>query len=805
MFNRLSLILAIAFCAIIFNLDAQTCPGNLGFENGNFENWKLYKGVATVENEINLLTTSEVSSPVIFRHTIISDKNLIDPYGKFKVIPPTGGNFVIKLGNDGTGNQADAISYVISVPNNRPEFTLTYQFAVVLEEPHHLPSEQPRFVARIKDIEKDEYITCASFEYVATSNLPGFQKCKPKESIIYKDWTPVTMNLSGYQGKKLLLEFIAVDCTLGGHFGYAYVDVRNTCDDIVIGNNYCESADYLTVTGPSGFQEYIWYNEDRSVTYGSGQSIIIKPAPANGSKIVLDLIPYTGFGCPNTVTAVVHSVNYQVKTIEKKTVCMNSAIDFTTSDFILNKTDEFSYLVYEDEELTREVIGKAIVSKNSTYYIKATNYKGCESFASIQVSLSGVANITANRPEAVCYNESVDITNDNLYKGNLSGISRSYFTDANAVNEVVDPKHIKTAGIYYAKLTDALGCSIVLPVQVTLNAKPVLRITDPAAACFPVKVDITANEIFNGSDSDLTFSFFKDETLNIPVPNPEKIDKSGIYYVRAINGNGCTVSGKINVVINELPVLVIKNPKSVCTPESVDITAASLFEGSDPDLDYSFFTDESLTEKIAYPDAINKSGTYFVKATNSSGCFVSGKIDVTIHDLPKIVINKPNAILSNADADLTAPEILKGSTNYTKVAYFEDAALIHPLAHPNSVKKGGIYYISITNENGCSVSAPVELSILPEPKIVVPSAFTPHRDTNNRLYPFLVSMDRLTSFKVFNKWGILVYQTTDTSSGGWDGQYKSKMQPLETFSWFAEGIDAFGKKYQTTGKTILIL
>lgn len=50
----------------------------------------------------------------------------------------------VKLGNNGTGAQADGMSYLLNVPADRPEFTLTYQYAVVLEDPNHPLEEQPR-------------------------------------------------------------------------------------------------------------------------------------------------------------------------------------------------------------------------------------------------------------------------------------------------------------------------------------------------------------------------------------------------------------------------------------------------------------------------------------------------------------------------------------------------------------------------------------------------------------------------------------------------------------------------------------
>lgn len=786
-------------------LCAQSCPENIGFENGNFQNWKIYAGSIAIENNQNVVTMNEVAKPISGRHTIIKNKNLLDAYGGFPLVPASGGNFSVKLGNNGTGSQIDGISYLLTVPSDRPEFTLTYQYAVVLEDPVHEAFEQPRFIARIKDIEKNEYIPCASFEYVSTSSLPGFKKSTEYEGVIYKDWTPVTINLSGYQGKQLLIEFISTDCSRGAHFGYAYVDIDNVCGDPITGNTYCASADVLNIAGPSGFQTYNWYNEDRSVKYGSGQSISIKPKPANGAKVVLDLIPYTGFGCPSTVSTVVRGIDYELKVLAQDVVCQNTAIQLSSQKYILNKSDDFTYLVYEDKDLTKQVVGPVKILTDQTFYIKATNYKGCESVVPIKIFVPEIAKITAKNPVPVCYTESVDITRAELYVGNLEGITKSYYHDEAATQMIKDPQSIKTSGRYFVKLVNQSSCSKMVFIDVTIKDKPVLKVSNPKPVCFQQKVDIAHIDHFLGSDVTFKYSFYADQELKNLLPDPSHIDKSGVYYIKATNAEGCTVSDKIEVKIYDLPVLNIKDPELACYPDRVDITNPALFAGSSGHLTYTFFYDETLSSQITFPKAIAKPGTYYVKASNEGGCFISGKIKVSFNPAPTLVLNKPKAVFDNGFIDLTAAEITKGSTAFVKAGYFEDSGLKRPLANPAKVSKSGIYYISIQTENGCSVSAPIELTIIPQPKIIVPTAFTPQKETNNRLFPFLVSIQKLISFKVYNKWGILVYESDALANGGWDGQFKSKMQPLETFSWFAEGIDAFGGRIQSKGKTILIL
>ncbi|WP_307529055.1 gliding motility-associated C-terminal domain-containing protein [Pedobacter sp. W3I1] len=786
-------------------LCAQFSPENIGFENGNFQNWKIYAGSIAIENNQNVVTMNEVSKPISGRHTIINNKNLLDPYGGFRLIPPSGGNYSVKLGNNVTGAQIDGISYLMTVPADQPEFTLTYQYAIVLEDPDHQPFEQPRFIARIKDVEKNEYIPCASFEYVATSSLPGFKKSAEYESVIYKDWSPVTINLSGYQGKQLLIEFISTDCSRGQHFGYAYVDINNVYGDLVTGNTYCASADAVSLSGPSGYQTYNWYSADRSIKYGSGQSINIKPKPADGSRILLDIVPYTGFGCPSTVNTVIHGIDYELKVLKKDVVCQDAEIDLLDPKYILNKSEGFTYLAYEDKDLTKPINGPVKIIADKTFYIKGTNNKGCGSVVPIEISIFNMANISSKNPDAVCYSESVDITNAALYLGNLEGITRSYFADEATTQVISDPQHINKTGRFFIKLSNQMGCSKIISIEVSIKNKPVLNVTNPKPVCVPAKVDITSANLFSGSCASFKYSFYRDPELSNLITDPSHIDHSGTYYVKATNADGCTVSDKIEVTISDMPVLHIKNPDTACYPDKVDISNPALYSGSGDHLSYSFFYDEALTNQITFPKAIAKAGTYYVKASNDGGCFTSGKIQVSFNTAPTIVLHKPKAVFDNGLIDLTAQEITKGSSPFVKAGYFEDTDLKRPLPDPTKVNRAGVYYISIQNEKGCTASAPIDLEILPQPKIIVPTAFTPQKETNNRLYPFLVGIQKLISFKVYNKWGILVYQSADLANGGWDGQFKSKMQPLETFSWFAEGVDIFGGKIQSKGKTILIL
>ena len=64
-------------------------------------------------------------------------------------------------------------------------------------------------------------------------------------------------------------------------------------------------------------------------------------------------------------------------------------------------------------------------------------------------------------------------------------VTYTYFTDAAGTLVLASPNAVTLNGTYYIKGTTASGCSDIQPVVVTINPKPTVVITNPAAVCAP--------------------------------------------------------------------------------------------------------------------------------------------------------------------------------------------------------------------------------------------------------------------------------------------------------------------------------
>ncbi|MGV3656330.1 MAG: T9SS type B sorting domain-containing protein, partial [Chitinophagaceae bacterium] len=151
------------------------------------------------------------------------------------------------------------------------------------------------------------------------------------------------------------------------------------------------------------------------------------------------------------------------------------------------------------------------------------------------------------------------------------------------------------------------------------------------------------------------------------------------------------------------------------------------------------------------------------------------------------------------------------ASNGVSYKWFKDGILIPGAATSVLNANGpGLYHVIVSNgtcEGYSSNKVEVkfqECMPVAEPKVVVPTAFSPNNNNaNDLLRPLLYNIDQLNYFKVYNRWGQLVFQT-QTKGAGWDGKINGQLQPTETYTWIVECVDRDGKVIRQSGRTILI-
>ncbi len=107
------------------------------------------------------------------------------------------------------------------------------------------------------------------------------------------------------------------------------------------------------------------------------------------------------------------------------------------------------------------------------------------------------------------------------------------------------------------------------------------------------------------------------------------------------------------------------------------------------------------------------------------------------------------------------------------------------------------------NDIGCNDTLCRPVEALVDPLVDVVTAFTPNSDgVNDRAAVIGFGVVKL-SFKIFNRWGQLVFETADVQQG-WDGNYKGKAQPMDVYGYTLDAELLTGESIKKAGSITLI-
>ncbi|HUQ66830.1 MAG TPA: kelch repeat-containing protein [Flavitalea sp.] len=196
---------------------------------------------------------------------------------------------------------------------------------------------------------------------------------------------------------------------------------------------------------------------------------------------------------------------------------------------------------------------------------------------------------------------------------------------------------------------------------------------------------------------------------------------------------------------------------------------------------------------------VTQPGTYSVIIDNG-GCRGTASNTVVVTNKSSIGIRYPDVLATpDVPVQLKAREI--GVAYEWKPAIgLNITSSVIPMVTTSAERE---YTVKITTEQGCTITDTVVVKINGDKKVFVPTAFTPNGNgVNDRLRP-LGNISTIDYFRVFNRWGALLFQTSE-SGDGWDGRYKGIMQPSETYTWVLSGKASDGQPLKLSGKTLLI-
>jgi gliding motility-associated-like protein len=723
-------------------------PSQLSGDNartaaGNFNHWQTNTGTVRSPSSANVITlnSSWLTGNTPRRQEIIdrvANAGAVDWYADFPLNSPTGGGYGIRLGNDLVGNQAEAVRYTINVPANATDASITFSYAVVFENPNHDDYEQPRFISRFYDAATNQSLDCATFTFVASGPLPGFldapRRRRTDAVVRYKPWSSVYVNLSQYAGRTLYLEFTTADCSLGAHFGYAYVDV-NACGVSARAELSC-IRDEASLKAPPGFQTYTWYAGNNYTTpVGTGEQIILSPAPALGTSYSVIVVPFTNTGCPScscrdTLSVTVQNEQRLADAGPDRVVCGSSG----TADLGTWPVDGVTYQWSPATFLNDPTISNpvATVNQSQDYVLTATNNSsGCISTDTVHVLLRPLPDpsfTVNNNIWGVCLENALCQTNNTSTISSGTLTYRWNFSDG-FQSTATSPAHTYTVPGYYdifLYATSEAGCMRWAARDVPVTPRPVPTIVsgNPAPQCL------------NGNSFPFTGSATGTVVGNIPLYTNWTVDGAYIYnttvsphftttgvhemlFVAFIAS--CADTIRIYVTVNPEPraSFVLNGQNNACANTSrISFTSTSTIESGT--MGYAWdFGDGNRASGLTTDHAYSAPGTYQVRlvVTSASGCKDSTDQQVTILARPSASaqVDAVTQCFRNNHFQFTNNNPSAAGVSYQwsvdNQTGFNAAGFTYSFPAPGSYQA----LLVATNAAGCTDTVRIPIAVNPEP------------------------------------------------------------------------------------------
>ena len=783
----------------------EACPVNINYSNNNFTHWFAFTGnfqksssrvpyTKKSYDTVSSLPTGTINATVIPEFALGSQGIQVisnpgtDVFGNFPTIPNINGyqyNYSMQIGStnisSAQGGLFRGLGYTFSVPPgsaNEP-YTMTYAYAMVLESAPHISDQVPLFSANLTTAAGT--IACADATYI----LPTIYQASTKTYVLdqtaalkqgfslsfkpspnnngnanetlyrvwTKGWTEVTFDLAPYRGQQVTLTFQADNCVPSGHFAYAYVALRNTCDGLQISGN------------PIGCT-------NSTVTYsipalaGANYTWTIPPS----WKMVSDSL--------NIIQIIAGAQGGFITAREN-----NSCADLT--DTIAVSTSQ--------PTVTGNLAGNnTVCAGNNTTALLLTGNIG-----SILKWISST---------------------DGIQWSNITDTTTSYIA-----------QNLTTTTHYKALVQNGAACTIDSSSDVMVIVNPI-----SAGGSFnPNNVNICEGQNMAVSIilSNYTGSIlnWQSSTDSVHWTNFTPTKNDAIYQIKNVfvptTYRTIVKSGVCPADTSTLALVGIYNtpfPQATVSPADTTIcfgTAAQFnanisigtsYSWSNPSLIYNGGNGLiSSTPLLIQAKSAPSKNTDYILTISNTGCPNLFTDTIHVNVLPAFTVNAGHDTMIVANQPLQLDAIVENATNMN-FSWSPTTGLDNPYSpNPIATLASGIdsmkYTVTATNSLGCTAVDDLVITIFKTtPEIFVPSAFTPNGDgRNDILKPITVGIRQLEFFSVYNRWGQLLYSTSEIGKG-WDGNANGTKQQSGTYVYATQGIDYKGNPIFRKGTVVLI-
>ena len=590
-----------------------------------------------------------------------------------------------------------------------------------------------------------------------------------------------------------------------------------------------ETEDYAIMIGTSAASQE-W--TEATAILGTTSTLAYTPT-SFGTKT----ITYTAAdanGCKISANATLNVSQPAAPIVANVTLCQNSTATALTATALTGHTIKWYTSATGGTALTSAPIPSTATAGTTTYYATQTTPQGCES---LRTPLDVIVNpapafTSASSIAAVCNQTAINYIPTSSVTGatfawsraSVSGISNAAASGTATINENLNNTSVNPVVVTYVYTTTnpTTGCTSTNNVTATVN--PAATLTSATAApaiCNNTAFAYTPTSATAGT----TYAWSRaavtgisnaagngtgaiNETLINTTANPVTVT-----YNYVLTANGCSNSQSITVVINPSATMSSSLTGTVCSGRLYKYTPLSATAGTTYAWSRAAVTgitntaatgtgsiSETLTNSTQAP--INVTYVYTLTA---NGCTNTQNLVVTVNPTPaKLIITADGPTVFCKEESVV---LRFNPTNTGTYQWYQDGVPVSGATATNTtVYTAGSFTAIVTNAYGCASdpSTAMLVEVPCEIGISLPDIFTPNGDgSNDKIKPIVPGIHTFSFFRVYNRWGNLVFESTDPDAA-WDGSYKGEMQAQDSYSYVIEGYNFRNELIRKQGTITLV-
>ncbi len=351
---------------------------------------------------------------------------------------------------------------------------------------------------------------------------------------------------------------------------------------------------------------------------------------------------------------------------------------------------------------------------------------------------------------------------------------------------------------YYVSLT-VLGCeSPRTPLVVTTNVKPIVEVTPTTGSICQHDTMLYTSTGPTYPGASYLWQLPAGATIVVgsdTVQGPISVQYDSTYIrtiMLTVSYNGCSTTGQNSLYVVPTPTLGLYANSNVCVGDTVTVALTSTtYHPVVSNYSWTFGGGTIITAASGgggpYSIAWYTPGLYVLHVTGyteQSGCPSQSMYDtVRVHPHPVATFTGAG-VACEGDTVVLNATVSDPSYTYTwsPAPFFAGLGSVNAPTAVANVMFPGYITLTVTDPFGCAGIDSMLFTPAPCCLISFPTAFTPNGDGyNDRFRPITAGHHVLSLFRIVNRWGVVVYETTTTDTDGWDGTYGGVPQDMDTY------------------------